>query len=114
MPETKEIEVTLAPLDQILPSGYRVDLIKIDVEGAEQQVIEGAIETIRAQAPMVIFEHGVGSANVYGTGPLDIHELLVVQAGMRIFDLEGGGPYTAEAFEHAFNEHEHVNFLARP
>jgi FkbM family methyltransferase len=39
-PVTEEIEVTLTPIDQLLPEGYRVDLLKIDVEGAEEKVLQ--------------------------------------------------------------------------
>jgi hypothetical protein len=35
-------------------------------------------------------------------------------AGLRIFDLDGGGPYSEERFAEAFRSGEHVNFLARP
>jgi FkbM family methyltransferase len=34
----------------------RVDLVKIDVEGAEAMVIAGALDTIKAHRPVVVFE----------------------------------------------------------
>jgi hypothetical protein len=44
-------------LDETLPAGYMPRLIKIDVEGAERQVIEGAIEAISRCKPAVWFDH---------------------------------------------------------
>jgi FkbM family methyltransferase len=41
------VEVPVVRLDDILQSGQRVDLLKIDVEGAELQVVEGAASLIR-------------------------------------------------------------------
>lgn len=39
----------------------RVDLIKIDVEGAEGFVLQGALETLRNNSPVVVFEdNGLG------------------------------------------------------
>ena len=109
---TEEIEVTLTPIDQLLPEGYRVDLLKIDVEGAEEQVLNGAKTTIQEQRPVVIFEHGIGSADVFGTTPQDIHNFFTESAGMRIFDLAGGGPYSLDMFVDAFFTNAHVNFVA--
>lgn len=49
VPET--ITVKLEKLDDTLPTGYAPSLIKIDVEGGERQVIEGAIDTISRLYP---------------------------------------------------------------
>ena len=74
-------------------------LIKIDVEGAELQVLEGAKRTITQHKPTVIFEHGASTAAYYGTLPSAIFKLLS-DAGLRIFDIDGNGPYPLEDFEH--------------
>jgi Methyltransferase FkbM domain len=100
-------------LDQVLDADYRPDVIKGDVEGAEQQVFEGALETFRRHHPIVIFEHGTGSAETFGTSPADIYQLLNEKAGMRIYDLDGSGPYTQAEFERVFYAAERVNFVAR-
>jgi hypothetical protein len=110
----QQIEVRVEVLDDVLDPDYRPALIKIDVEGAEQQVIEGALNTLRRHKPIVVFEHGLGSANVYGTEPADIHRLFNDGAGLRIFDLDGEGPYSLAEFERAYNACERVNFVARP
>jgi FkbM family methyltransferase len=101
-------------LDDVLPTEVKPAFIKIDAEGAEEQVLLGATETLRRHRPVVAFEHGFGSADRYGTTPTRIHELLAGQLGYRIHGLDGDGPYSAERFEEIFARGERVNFVARP
>jgi FkbM family methyltransferase len=110
---TRRITVTTESLDSTLEPDYVPHLIKIDVEGAEEQVLRGAIETLRRHRPLVALEHGLGSADFYGTRPGAIHSILA-HCGLTIFDLGGGGPYSAERFARSFERRERVNFLARP
>jgi len=109
-----EIPVCLEVLDETLPAGYVPTLIKIDVEGAEQQVLEGALRTLKRHKPLVIFEHGHGAAEAYGTSPEDIYGLLVDDAGLRISGLDGGKSYSLAEFKEIFYSAERVNFLAHP
>lgn len=52
----------------------RVDVVKIDVEGAEPHVLAGAIETIREFRPLVVVECNVGSLRrVAGIGFEELH-----------------------------------------
>jgi FkbM family methyltransferase len=111
--EVEYINVPLEVLDEVIDPDYVPALVKIDVEGAEQQVIEGAMRTLQRHKPIVIFEHGLGSANVYGTYPADIYRLLCGDAGLRIFDLDGTGPYPLSEFERTYEACERVNFVAR-
>jgi FkbM family methyltransferase len=111
-PDLEEITVRLEVLDEALPPDFVPAMVKIDVEGAEEQVVRGALRTLREHKPVVVFEHGLGSANAYGTEPDDLHRLLVEEAGLRIFDLDGGGPYDREEFHRAFYAFERVNWVA--
>ncbi len=106
------ITVQTERLDDRLPSDYVPALIKIDVEGAEQLVIEGAMETLKRHRPIVVFEHGAGASDFYGTGPSDIYRLLCDGAGLRIFNLEGDGPYSLSQLETVYRRNEHWNFVA--
>jgi FkbM family methyltransferase len=110
--QVEMITVRTERLDSALPDDYVPSLIKIDVEGAEQQVMEGAIETIKRHQPIVAFEHGRGAASHYGTGPSQIFELLCGEAGLRIFDLDGAGPYSAEDLARTFEDGSYWNFIA--
>jgi FkbM family methyltransferase len=108
----RRIEVRTERLDDILPEGYAPTLVKIDVEGAELNVMRGAIETLERHRPFVLFEHGAGGADLYGARPEQVFDLLD-GVGLRIFDLEGAGPYSRERFQDTFGE-PIWNFLAAP
>jgi len=58
----------------------------------------------------VLFEHGL-AASVYGATPEMLFELLATRCGLRIFDLEGHGPFDVEAFREAVSTR--WNFVAR-
>lgn len=108
----KQITVRTETLDSSLPQNYIPSLIKIDVEGAERLVLEGAINIISKYKPIVVFEHGKGGADHYDTRPEDIYKLLHDKAGLRIFDMDGNGPYTSCQFEEAFERSDRWNFIA--
>lgn len=112
--QIEKLTVRTETLDTSLPEGYVPALIKIDVEGAERFVFEGAIKTIAKYKPMIIFEHGKGGADYYSTQPRQIYELLVNEAGLHIFDFEGNGPYTLERFEETYSLNKRWDFVARP
>ena len=112
--QIEKLIVRIETLDRCLPVGYVPTLIKIDVEGAERQVFEGAIETISKYKPIIIFEHGKGGAAYYETEPRQIYELLNNEAGLRIFDLDGNGPYTLSQFEKTYALDERWDYVARP
>ncbi|HWH93509.1 MAG TPA: FkbM family methyltransferase [Baekduia sp.] len=112
---TETLTVAVERLDDALPPGYVPTLIKIDVEGAELQVLQGARRTLEVHRPLLVFEHGLGSADHYGTRPEQLHDLLTtLPLNYRIFDLQGGGPYDRAAFMETFHTSRRVNFLARP
>ncbi|MBA2568146.1 MAG: FkbM family methyltransferase [Actinobacteria bacterium] len=108
--ETETITVRVESLDEALPDGYVPFLIKIDVEGAEQQVLEGAMTTLSTHRPTVVFEHGI-AARSYGTKSTTVFDLFA-DAGLRIFDLEGDGPYSRGQFAEACERGRYWNFVA--
>lgn len=110
----RRITVPVARLDDLVAPDVAPALIKIDVEGAEHEVLAGAMATIERHRPVILFEHGLGSADYFGTAPGDVWALLVERAGLRIFNLEGEGPYTRARFTHEFAAQTRVNFVARP
>jgi FkbM family methyltransferase len=110
----EELAVRVERLDDALHEGIRPVFVKIDVEGAEEEVLLGARETLRRHRPVVAFEHGRGSADHYGTTPGAIHDVLSEELGYEISGLDGDGPYDAERFIEIFASGERVNFAARP
>ncbi|MBS1614574.1 MAG: FkbM family methyltransferase [Bacteroidetes bacterium] len=96
--EDTSIRVQTAQMDEVLPGDFPASLIKIDVEGAEMLVLQGARETLSRCKPVVIFEHGIGASDVYGTRPEDL---------FRFFDSLGFGIFLLEDFlaqKQAFHE----------
>lgn len=71
-----KIQVRTEQLDSVLPAGYLPGLIKIDVEGGELGVLEGAKETIKKAKPVIIFEHGLGASDFYGATPEKVYKIL--------------------------------------
>jgi len=78
------ITVQKERLDGLLPVDLAVHFIKIDVEGGEYQVLKGATKTIKKHHPIIIFEHGLGAADIYGTTPEMLYDLLVETCGMQV------------------------------
>lgn len=111
---TEKIRVPLERLDDVLPEGYAPDLIKVDVEGAELQVFRGGLETLRRHQPVIVFEHGPGAADRYGTTPEALHDLLAGEVGLRIFDLDATGPLSRDALAELFGSGTRWNFVALP
>ncbi len=110
---TEQLTVRTERLDDTLPDGFIPAFIKIDVEGAEGQVLAGAADLLERWRPVVAFEHGKVASPLYGTGPADIYELLVTRARLRIFDMDGGGPYSLDQLTETFELGTFWNFFAR-
>jgi FkbM family methyltransferase len=103
------IAVRVSTLDAEL-AGSRPRLIKIDVEGAELDVLRGARKVLAEARPMLLFEHVAAAAQLYGAGSAELWELLS-ELGYEIFAVTGDGPYGRERFVSSSGV---VNWLARP
>jgi len=66
------IKVKKGILDNIIPKDVPVSFIKIDVEGGEKDVLEGATGIISKYSPTIVFEFGIGGSDVYGANPQDM------------------------------------------
>jgi len=113
-----EIMIRTNLLDNIIPTDVPIDFVKIDVEGAELQVLKGAIGVLRRSRPMIVFEHGLGAADYYGTSPEDMYELLAGKCELQISLMErwlNGEPPLSEAdFCDQFYNGRNFYFLAHP
>ncbi len=113
----KELEVRSELLDNIVPDNMPIDFIKIDVEGAELEVMRGAVTTIKRSSPTIVFEHGLGAADYYGTSPEAVYDLLGSECGLQIFLmrewLRGAPALTRREFARQFYQKLNFYFMAR-
>jgi FkbM family methyltransferase len=114
-----EIAVQMARLDDVLPVGIDIRLMKVDVEGAELQVFRGASAMLRRCRPFVVFEHGIGAADCYGTRPEHVFDLLAdCGLGISLMKdwLEQGAAkaFTRPAFSEEFDTGSNFYYLAHP
>ncbi len=115
---TKQITVKVVRLDDLVPDSVKISFIKIDVEGAEYLVLQGAKETIRRGQPAIAFEYGKAGMNHYGTTPEMMWHLMHDELGldmqlMRTW-LDGGRAYTPEEFNRVVHESSDWMFVAYP
>ncbi len=103
------LTVTVSTLDAQL-QGISPRVVKIDVEGAELDVMQGARTVLAESRPLVIFEHVTQASALYGAAPEAPYDLLV-EMGYEVVPVTGGPPVTRGEFAH---EAEIVNWLARP
>jgi FkbM family methyltransferase len=84
------IEVSVNQLDSfVCEQGLRdPDYVKIDVEGAEMDVLEGACEILARARPLLSVEYGAPSYAPYGNKPGDLFEFAHLK-GFVMFDLFG-------------------------
>lgn len=111
------LDVALERLDDLIPADLRIDLLKIDVEGAELKVMEGAVGTLERCRPIVIFEYGLGSAEFYEAWPEQMFDLLE-GIGLAVVSMEGflagEAPCDRVAFARNFHDHLSYYFVAYP
>lgn len=84
--ETLNVQTDL--LDNILPPSLPVHFLKVDVEGAECQVLQGARRTLTSQRPVVIFEHSALARRDYGVAPEDLYLFVTEECGLSISRME--------------------------
>ncbi len=110
------IKVLQKRLDDVIPDNIHVDFIKIDVEGAEMQVLRGAKSTIVRSKPVIIFEHGLGASDHYGTAPEHVYDFMSAECNMSISTMDGFLKEEASldkaSFVKQFQEAENYYFVA--
>ncbi len=113
--------VGCVPVDAVSPRGCRVDLIKLDVEGAEYNALLGCQALLRRHRPVLVFEFGPGQ--LPGISGVTGEELLqwVVAQGYGLEVIEPAGPPTphgaqwpAVMLAYEARGRDHIDVIARP
>ncbi len=80
-----ELEVPVTTIDSLVSGGQPVDLVKIDVEGLEDKVLEGMQGVLARSLPDIIVECNQD-------GPFRAVEALLAGFGYKFFHLQTQGP----------------------
>ena len=99
----------------MIPSGTPIKIIKVDVEGAELGLLEGATKILRKYKPLIIFETGMGGSDVYGTTPEKLFAYLKDHDyGINLLDrfLKNKSTLTEKEFCDQFYEGKNYYFVA--
>lgn len=106
---TRRIRVPVTTVDTyVVQMGLkRLDLLKIDVEGAELYVLQGAKHTLKKLRPLVLFEVGEQNLAPYGLHPGDLHRFFQ-EHGYIVNDIHESPLSEAEFAQRTEREHEFV------
>lgn len=115
----RTIRVTTDRLDHVLEraGSPKVDLIKIDVEGAELLVLRGAEATLKRDRPIVVFEHGLGGTDCYDVRPEHVFDFLAgcdLHVSLMEEFLADRPPLSRAAFVDQFDAGKNFYFVAHP
>lgn len=116
-PEIEKIKVPLKKLDDII-NGSTINFIKIDVEGAELNVLKGAKNTILKNKPTIIFECGLGASDYYHVTPKEIFSFINNDLKLKISLLDrwlkGTDSLDESSFIDLYNSNKEYYFIAYP
>lgn len=117
-PVIEKIPVEVTTLDSVIPEDIAVHFIKIDVEGAEFDVLKGGVNLLKKHKPVIIFESGLGASEYYGTDPELLFNFLNTETGLKVSllrDFSKGNPsLSPEAFKSCYNKNKEWYFVAHP
>jgi FkbM family methyltransferase len=85
--EVAGAQAAARPLDSFALSP--VDFLKIDCEGYEYFILEGAEETVRREQPCIVVEQKPGKGSMYGRDDLDSVKLLQSWGAELKFEIAG-------------------------
>lgn len=106
--------VKTARLDDLLP-GIRPRFIKIDVEGAELDVLRGAYNVVATNKPFIVFEHGLSETRDVKPEPVyDFFAECDMKVALMSSFLTDGPALGKDRFCNEFYQHTNYNFIAYP
>jgi FkbM family methyltransferase len=111
----EQITVQCDLLDNLISENTTIHFMKIDVEGGELLVLEGAQKTIARCKPYIIFEHGLGASEFYDSTPEKIFSFFetcgMKLSTMKMF-LENKTPFTKAEFVEQYYKKLNYYFVA--
>lgn len=113
----KEIEVDLELLDNLIPDSVDIDFIKIDVEGAEFLVMQGAERILSRDKPIIVFEFGYDSRDLFGATPelvFDFLDGIGYKVSIMEYYLRNKAPFDRQRFIDHFNNGYNYYFVTYP
>lgn len=114
-PYIQKIKVEVRRLDDIIPYDFKIDFLKIDVEGGEYGVLLGAKNILLNSKPVVLFEFGLGASDFYNIKPIDLYSYLE-SLNYQIFTLNNylhkNEPLSLQKLEDVYISNEEYYFVA--
>jgi FkbM family methyltransferase len=107
--------VPLRTMDSFFDASRPVHFIKIDVEGAELQVLKGASALLARDSPVILFECGKGGYDQFNDSPKEIYTFL---SSLRygIYEMEDWlkkkDPLSIDVFLRQFESNDNYYFIA--
>jgi FkbM family methyltransferase len=105
---TEEITVPLRRLDALVDAA---DFVKVDVEGGELGVLQGAAGLLAGSGSVLLFEHAHLHADHFGTAPEAVWDVLDGY-GLSVYSLDGRGPHDRAAFAAVCDEAQRLGYGA--
>ena len=113
--------VACVAVEQMVPPGRRIDLIKLDVEGAEYNALLGCEALIRRDRPVLAFEFGPGQLpGISGvTGEHLLRWVIGLDYRLEVIQFDGptrpvGRDWPAVMREFEARGRDHIDIVARP
>jgi FkbM family methyltransferase len=103
-------EVEAITVDSMMPELPKISCIKIDVEGAEIDVITGAKELLKRDSPFIIAELSAELQKLRGLSVQEFKERLFKEFGYSPFMIEESGLLKSTPLD-SFHFHDNVVFL---
>jgi FkbM family methyltransferase len=110
---SRRIRIRTDRLDDVLPEDCRINLVKIDVEGAEYQVLEGMDARIRRDRPDLVVEVTDEYLRVTGASAEQLCRWLF-ERGYRMFVIDNEGLVPVEGYTAALPRQFNALFSSRP
>jgi FkbM family methyltransferase len=112
----KKIRVRVDTLDNVVGTDRVLKFLKVDVEGGELGVFRGALQLVKKNKPIVVFEFTKHASAAFGTSPADVYDFLTNEATLKVYSisgyLKGDAPLSREEFLDFADQYKGYNFVA--